>query len=42
AIKEGRAPEVDGHAGLRAAAVVEGITLSSREDRKVELAELYE
>lgn len=42
AIREGRAPEVDGHAGLRAAAVVEAITLSAREDRKVEMAELYE
>lgn len=42
AVRQGRPPEVDGHAGLRAAAVVEGITLSARENRKVELAELYE
>ena len=34
--------EVDGAAGLRAAALAQGITLSAREGRKVELAELYE
>lgn len=42
AIRDGRPPEVDGHAGLRASAVVEGITISAREGRKLELAELYE
>ncbi len=42
AIREGRPPEVDGAAGLRAAALAQGITLSAREGRKVELAELYE
>jgi len=42
AIRKGRPPEVDGHAGLRASAVVEGITISAREGRKLELAELYD
>ncbi|MAE05894.1 MAG: hypothetical protein CMH76_06140 [Nitrospinae bacterium] len=42
AIREGRDPEVDGGAGLRAAAIVEAITISARDDRKVEMAELYE
>jgi predicted dehydrogenase len=42
AIREDRPPEVDGTAGLRASAVLEGIVISAREDRKVELAELYD
>ncbi|MFC1491698.1 Gfo/Idh/MocA family protein [Nitrospinota bacterium] len=42
AIRENRPPEVDGAAGLRASAIVEGITISAREGRKVEMAELYE
>ncbi len=42
AIQEDRPPEVDGTAGLRACAVLEGIVISAREDRKVELAELYD
>jgi predicted dehydrogenase len=42
AIREVRPPEVDGMAGLRASAVLEGIIVSSREGRKLELAELYE
>jgi predicted dehydrogenase len=41
AIREDRPPEVDGMAGLRASAVLEGIVVSSGEGRKVELAELY-
>lgn len=41
AIREDRTPEVDGIAGLRASAVLEGIIISARENRKVELAELY-
>ncbi|MEE9275727.1 MAG: Gfo/Idh/MocA family oxidoreductase [bacterium] len=42
AVREGRAPEVDGAAGLRASAVLEATALSSREGRRVEVAELYE
>ncbi|MBI3129566.1 MAG: Gfo/Idh/MocA family oxidoreductase [Candidatus Tectomicrobia bacterium] len=42
AIRENRAPEVDGAAGLRASAILEGITVSARENRTIDLAELYE
>ncbi|MDA0999895.1 MAG: Gfo/Idh/MocA family oxidoreductase [bacterium] len=42
AIREGREPEVDGATALRTSAAIEAITRSSREGRKVELAELYE
>ena len=42
AIRGNRPPEVDGAAGLRASAVLEGITVSSREGRTVDLAELYD
>lgn len=42
AIRGNRPPEVDGAAGLRASAVLEGITVSAREGRTVDLAELYE
>ncbi|MEK6709296.1 MAG: Gfo/Idh/MocA family oxidoreductase [Nitrospinota bacterium] len=41
AIRGNRPPEVDGAAGLRASAVLEGITVSSREGRTVDLSELY-
>lgn len=42
AIRENRPPEADGMAGLRASAVLEGIVISARENRRVELNELYE
>lgn len=42
AIREGRDPEVDGATALRTSAAIEAITRSSREGRKVGLAELYE
>ena len=42
AIRQNRPPEVDGTVGLRASAVLEGIIVSVRENRKVELAELYD
>ncbi|MBI3025793.1 MAG: gfo/Idh/MocA family oxidoreductase, partial [Candidatus Tectomicrobia bacterium] len=41
-IRGNRPPEVAGAAGLRASAVLEGITASAREGRTVDLAELYE
>jgi predicted dehydrogenase len=41
AIRANRPPEVDGAAGLRASAILEGITVSARENRTVDLAELY-
>lgn len=41
AINDNRSPEVDGLTGLRASAVLEGIFVSSCENRRVELTELF-